>query len=125
MALNVRTKVVDDVWIVGLDGPLTLGGGELQLRAAVRDLLAAARPRIVLDLSGVRTIDSAGMGEIVSCTKRARERGGDVVLLQPSPKVREVLEDDRPDPRAACVRGRGRHRVRDRRPSEVVEIKEL
>ena len=51
------------------------------------------RTQIVLDLSGVDYMSSAGLREIVSALKRAkREAGGDVRIAEPSYRVREVLE---------------------------------
>ena len=47
-----------------------------------RSLLEAIddAPRVVLDLGAVEFFDSAGMGALLSIQKRARERGGEVVL---------------------------------------------
>ena len=47
---------------------------------------------IVLDLSGVEYMSSAGLREIVGSLKKAKRSGGDVRIAQPSDRVREVLE---------------------------------
>jgi anti-sigma B factor antagonist len=36
-------------------------------------------------------MDSAGIGELVACYKRAKEKGGTVKLLNPSGKVLDLL----------------------------------
>jgi anti-sigma B factor antagonist len=36
-------------------------------------------------------MDSAGIGELVACYKRAKEKGGNVKLLNPSGKVLDLL----------------------------------
>ena len=77
--------------LLALSGNLTLGGGDLELREAVRGLLADGQSTIVLDLAGVIRIDSAGIGELVACKMRARQQGGDVRLKHPSARVRETL----------------------------------
>ena len=46
----------------------------------------------MLDLAGVSFLDSAGLGELIACKKRTVERGGDIRLLRPTGKVRDLLE---------------------------------
>ncbi len=47
--------------------------------------------RIVLNLERVPFIDSSGIVELVGCHKRACETGAEIRLLNPIPKVRELL----------------------------------
>jgi anti-sigma B factor antagonist len=51
------------------------------LRASVNDLVAERHPRVVVDVSGLRLIDSSGVGAVVSLYKKAKEYGG-VVTVQ-------------------------------------------
>ncbi len=51
------------------------------LRPTLDAIVADARKRIALDLSGLRLIDSSGVGALVSLLKRARAYGGDVRVL--------------------------------------------
>ena len=51
------------------------------LRPSVEALLAARHPRVVVDVSGLRIIDSRGVGGLVSLYKKAKEYGG-VVTVQ-------------------------------------------
>ena len=48
--------------------------------------------QLVLDLSSVDYMSSAGLREIVSGLKKAKKASGDLRLAQPSQRVREVLE---------------------------------
>ena len=48
--------------------------------------------RIVVDLSGVKYISSAGWGIFISEIKRIRRNGGDLKLAAMTPEVREVFE---------------------------------
>ncbi|MFW5740094.1 MAG: STAS domain-containing protein [Myxococcota bacterium] len=63
------------------------------------DALADERPKkVVLDLSGLRLIDSSGVGAIVSLFKRIRAVGGsfEVVGVQGQPRsIFQVLRLDR------------------------------
>jgi|SRR5687767_2893821 anti-sigma B factor antagonist len=47
---------------------------------------------MVLDLSSVDYMSSAGLREIVTALKKAKRGSGDLRLAQPSDRVREVLE---------------------------------
>lgn len=48
--------------------------------------------RIVVDLSGVKYISSAGWGIFISEIKKIRRNGGDIKLASMTPEVREVFE---------------------------------
>lgn len=54
--------------------------------------IAGGNVHIVLDLSSVEFMSSAGLREIVTSLKKAKKAKGDLRLAQPSPRVREVLE---------------------------------
>lgn len=59
--------------------------------------LDADRPRLIVDLSDTRFIDSAGLAALVRGMKRCRARGGDLVLSAPSTPARAILELTRLD----------------------------
>ena len=101
MAVMVRSE--GDVSIVELSGEFTLGrsvarpldlhGRRLEdLGQTLGGLLDRKRVRLVLDLEKVRFMDSAGLGELVAWKKRALELGGDVRLLHPRDRVRDLFE---------------------------------
>ncbi len=51
--------------------------------------------RIVIDLSGLRIINSAQLGDLVRLTAEANTQGGRLVLANPTPFVEGVLETTR------------------------------
>ena len=55
-------------------------------------LFAEKRFKLVMDLSGVDYISSAGAGVFIGALTDAQDQKGSVVLLNPSANVREVLE---------------------------------
>jgi anti-sigma B factor antagonist len=59
-----------------------------RLTAVVNEVIAAGRPRIIIDLSGTEFIDSSGLGALVSSLKKTRQAGGDlrVAGLAPHPR---------------------------------------
>ncbi len=66
--------------------------GEFDL--AMLDLLprVADGGTMVLDLSGLEYISSAGLRSIAKIRKSMRARGGHTLLLNPQPQVRKVFE---------------------------------
>ena len=79
------------VTVLDLSGKITIGEGDIKLREAVHALLEEGRKNLVLNLSGVSYMDSAGIGELVACYKRAKEKGASMKLLNPSGKVQDLL----------------------------------
>ena len=58
----------------------------------VRAHLKSEHRFVEVDLSAVKSIDSDGIGELMSVYKRMREREGNVRLLNPTPFVRRLFE---------------------------------
>lgn len=63
-----------------------------QFREALTNELDSGHKQIVLDLSGVEFMSSAGLREIVDAFKKAKQDTGDVRIAQPSSRVLEVME---------------------------------
>jgi anti-anti-sigma factor len=59
---------------------------------AVEPILHSDRPQVVLDLSNVRHLDSAGVDMLLHCMSEAMKRDGDVKLAAPSPEAMVILE---------------------------------
>ncbi len=90
MKVNVRSE--GEVSVVDLSGKITIGEGDVVLRETVEGLLKEGRSKILLNLARVSYMDSAGIGELVACYKRSREKGGELKLLNPSGKVYDLLQ---------------------------------
>jgi anti-sigma B factor antagonist len=90
-AVTITTREVSHVTIVDLNGRITLGDETGQLRDAVRQLIAADKKKIVLNLAQVDYIDSSGVGELVSSFTAVRNAGGELKLFNLTKKVRDIL----------------------------------
>jgi anti-sigma B factor antagonist len=75
---------------VVLDGEI-----DIATAPAIRRLLMAAISggdvHLAIDMSGVTFIGAAGIGVLVAAANRAREAGGSLSLLAPSPQVQRLL----------------------------------
>ena len=90
MKASVRTDGV--VTIVDLNGKITIGEGDVLLRDTVEKVINDGGKQILLNLGKVSYMDSAGIGELVACYKRAKENGGQLKLLNPTGKVFDLLQ---------------------------------
>lgn len=96
---------VDDLDDVGEPGPDS-GMRDLDpLRAALAEA-TEHEGRIVVDLSAVEHIDSAGLGLLVRARQEARQRGAELCLHAPSRFVLTVLHTMRLDPAFPVVAAR-------------------
>lgn len=90
--MKVALRQIGKVSVLDLSGKITIGEGDMVLRDKVHELLDAGKNQILLNLEKITYMDSAGIGELVACYKRAREKGGTVRLLKPSGKVYDLLQ---------------------------------
>ena len=60
-----------------------------QFRQALAEL--ASTPRLLIDMSGVPFVDSAGLGALIGGFRRARENGGDVAVCCNRPTLTRLL----------------------------------
>ena len=89
--MKATTRDVNGIEIIKLDGKITIGAGDQQLRDVIANTVAAGKNKILLDLSGVTTIDSSGIGELVGSYTTVTNRGGKLKLLHLPAKLNELL----------------------------------
>jgi len=90
--MQIATREISHVTIVDLEGRITLGDETERLRDTIRQLVAAGKKKIVLNLANIDYIDSSGVGELVSSYTAVRNSGGELKLLSLSKKVRDILQ---------------------------------
>lgn len=91
MALKISKRNVDQVTILDTAGKLTIGEGDIVLRNSIHESLDAGVRNLLLNLASVSTIDESGIGELVSAYVTARNRGGNLKLVNLPPKIQDVL----------------------------------
>ena len=74
--MPIDVRIDDDVAVIVLSERLTLGESCDLLRETIDDLLAKGYSRLVLDLTALSYLDSAGVGEIVRSFTKISRRGG-------------------------------------------------
>jgi anti-sigma B factor antagonist len=74
---------------------VAIGDVDLQTAPVLRRRIEAgveAGEDVVIDLRHVTFMDSPGLGTLIYCDRMHRERGGHLVLRDPSGQVRELFE---------------------------------
>lgn len=90
--MNIPSRQRDGVTILEPKGKITIGVGDVALRNAVHEVIAGGSKQILIDLSGVTTMDSSGVGELVSTFTTVTNRGGKLKLLHLPPKIQDIMQ---------------------------------
>jgi anti-sigma B factor antagonist len=90
--IKTSTRLVNGVIIVDIIGQLRLGEGTNIVRDLVRELMSKNYKKIILNLGDVRHIDSAGVGELVSCYTSVRNQNGHLKLMNLNKNVHNLLQ---------------------------------
>jgi anti-sigma B factor antagonist len=91
-SLKATQREIGCVTILDLSGPITLGESSVLFGKAIRELTNDDRTKILLNLRDVSSIDSAGIGELVRAYILVKTRTGEMKLLNPTGKVRDLLD---------------------------------
>ena len=89
--MKITKRERGGVTILDLDGRLAIGVGDIALREAILGLLDEGETMILLNLRGVKSMDSSGLGELVAGKTAAAARGASIKLLHVEDKVRHVV----------------------------------
>lgn len=90
--MKIEARNEQGITILTPKGKITIGVGDVALREAVAEALEAGARNILVDLSGVTTIDSSGIGELVSAYTTVTNREGKLKLTNLPPKVDDILQ---------------------------------
>lgn len=90
--MNIVQRQEGDVTVLDVAGKITIGVGDVAVRDAVQVALGSGARSILLNLKSVTTIDSAGVGELVSAYTTVTNRGGKLKLVNLPPKVNDILQ---------------------------------
>jgi anti-anti-sigma factor len=88
---EITSRKSGNVTILDVSGKITIGIGDVQLRNAVQEALNGGATKILLSLKDTTTIDSSGVGELVSSYVQSTNRGGKLKLVALPTKVRDIL----------------------------------
>lgn len=89
--MQIDERTIGDVVVLDINGRITLGEGDELLKDKVNSLLNQDKKKIVLNLSEVPYVDSAGLGEIVRTYTTVSRQGGNLKLLNLTKRITDLL----------------------------------
>jgi anti-sigma B factor antagonist len=89
--MKLSFRETKGISVVAITGRVTLGEGATTLRDTLREMMAAGQKRILLDLGGLSSLDSAGIGVLVSSFATLTGQGGQLKLLNLTNRVKDLL----------------------------------
>jgi len=92
VTIKMTDREVDGVSVVTLEGRIVLGEESNTFREKLKSLLAEGKKKIVLNMAGIKYIDSAGLGTLVAAHVSAKTQGASVRLCNLGKKFHEVMQ---------------------------------
>ena len=90
--MQATTREIGEITIVDVKGRITIGEGNVMLREIMVGLLEKGKKHVLLNMTDVAHVDSAGIGELVCSHTSVRKRGGQLKLTNVNKRVRELLQ---------------------------------
>jgi len=89
--LDVKERQAGDVTILDLSGEVRIGEGAVALRDSIRNLADQGKTKLLLNLAGVKYMDSTGVGELIANYTTVTRQGGQLKLLSLTQRIRDLL----------------------------------
>jgi anti-sigma B factor antagonist len=91
MTFSYTTSNQKGITIFKLEGEIIDKTQTIGLIEQIDRLIASGKKNIVLELAGIRYMNSSGLNVLVNILTKARNVGGDVSVCNISPKVKDLL----------------------------------
>ena len=89
--LDVNERQAGDVTILDMSGEVRLGDSSVALRDSIRRLADAGKKKVLLNLAGVKYIDSTGIGELIASYTTVTRQDGQLKLLNLTDRIQNLL----------------------------------
>ena len=89
--LDLKERQAGDVTILDLSGEVRIGESSVALRDSIRNLADQGKKKVLLNLGGVKYIDSSGIGELIANYTTVKRGGGLRRLLNLTGRVQNLL----------------------------------
>ena len=90
--MHFEERTIGDIAIVSVVGEITLKKSRnAMLLDRVRHLVQRGHRKVLINLSGVSFVDSAGLGELLQTQSALKTHGGALKLSSPTSRLRDLL----------------------------------
>lgn len=90
--MEIRERQVNGHTVVELSGRLTVTDEPGKVKQAVANAVERGARKVLMDLSGVRYIDSTRLGELIAAHIMVSRQGGRLTLVGTPDRILELLE---------------------------------
>ena len=89
--MTIKEERRDGVAVLSVKGKMLGGPETAALHQKVKDLLAEGVKKVVIDLSGVKWLNSSGLGVLMGAMTSVRNAGGELKLSGVTDKVESLF----------------------------------
>ena len=89
--MTYKHAIKNDLLTITLDGDLIGEDNGTNLLEVVANALQQNVKLCLIDISGLRYINSSGIGVLITILTKFRNKGGEVYLMKPSENVQKLL----------------------------------
>lgn len=91
MSMNFKHEIKDNRLVISLAGDLIGEDNGAAVIEVVNNTIQQKILNCVVDISGLRYINSSGIGVLITILTKFRNKGGEVYLMKPSESVQKLL----------------------------------
>ncbi len=89
--MNLSTKEVGGITVVALEGSVLGGPDATMLNDVLHKLTEKRKKKVVVDLSGVQSMNSSGLSMLITGLTTMKNAGGDLKIAGASKKIASLL----------------------------------
>src|SRR5450432_2545771 len=89
--MTFAQEITSNALILRISGDLIGEDNGTHLVGAVNDAMSHQTITCIIDISGLRYINSSGIGVLITILTKFRNKGGEVYLMNPSESVKKLL----------------------------------
>ena len=89
--MNFAQEIRSNALILRITGDLIGEDNGTRLVGAVNDAVSHQVLTCIIDISGLRYINSSGIGVLITILTKFRNKGGEAYLMKPSESVKKLL----------------------------------
>ncbi|MDH5396774.1 MAG: STAS domain-containing protein [Cyclobacteriaceae bacterium] len=89
--MKFGVKISENILHLSMEGDLIGEDNGLDIIKAVNDSIDSGVLKAVVDISGLRYINSSGIGVLITILTKFRNKGGEIFLIEPSENVKKLL----------------------------------
>ncbi len=91
MSMNFKHEIKNNRLVISLDGDLIGEDNGVAVIEVVNNAIQQKILNCIVDISGLRYINSSGIGVLITILTKFRNKGGEVYLMKPSESVQKLL----------------------------------